>query len=102
MDVVLAQETPPGCKQLSRMLKRSASSVLASLEPSTGAHRHGAPYPSHHAAQRLRVGPSLTRPCWTIFLSKLRVRVLLTTKTWGPLNFLQADLVCPQPVSRRN
>ncbi len=51
-----------------RMLKKSASGVLASLRPSTGtrpphqlggAHRLGAPYSSHRAPQRVRLGPSL-------------------------------------------
>src|SRR3954469_7736173 len=50
------------------MLKNSASFVLASFRPSTGtqpphylggAHRRGAPYSSHRAPQRVRLGPSL-------------------------------------------
>ena len=51
-----------------KMLKKSASFVLASFRPSTGtqpphllggAHRRGAPYSSHRAPQRVRLGPSL-------------------------------------------
>src|SRR5580765_4829411 len=50
------------------MLKKSASFVLASFRSSTGtrpphrlggAHRRGAPYSSHRAPQRVRLGPSL-------------------------------------------
>src|SRR6185295_11135157 len=53
----------------SRMLKKSASSVLGSSKSSTGtrpphrlggAHRCGAPYSSHRAPQRVRLRSSLT------------------------------------------
>jgi hypothetical protein len=63
------------------MLKKSVSSVLASFRPSTetrpphqlgGAHRLGAPYSSHRAPQRVRLGLHLLRPCWTAFLNILR------------------------------
>ena len=55
-------------RSISRMLKKPASSVLASFRPSTGtrpphqlggAHRLGAPYSSHRAPQRVRLDPSL-------------------------------------------
>ena len=53
---------------LARMLKKSASGVLAALRPLNGdpaasplggAHKRGAPYSSHRAPQRVRLGPSL-------------------------------------------
>src|SRR6185503_12377409 len=55
-------------ESLSRMLKNSASFVLASFRPSTGTRlpHHSAartdvvlPYSSHRAPQRVRLGPSL-------------------------------------------
>ena len=55
-------------RAFSRVLKKSASVVLASFRPSTGtrpphqlggAHRLGAPYSSHPAPQKVRLGPSL-------------------------------------------
>ena len=61
---VLARSTA----STSRMLKKSANRVLASSKSSTGtrpphqlggAHRLGAPYSSHRAPQRVRLGPSL-------------------------------------------
>ena len=68
--VVLGYHSPleNGNPSPGRMLKKSASGVLASFRPSTGtrpphqlggAHRLGAPYSSHRAPQRVRLGPSL-------------------------------------------
>jgi len=63
------------------MLKKSASSVLASFRPSTGTR------PPHHSAARTNLvllirrtvrprgyasGLHLLRPCWTAFLSILQ------------------------------
>jgi len=65
---------------LARMLKKSASGVLASLRPSTGTR------PPHHSAARTSVVLLIRRtvrprgyasalrslrPCWTVFLSIL-------------------------------
>ena len=88
-----------------RMLKKSASGVLASFRPSTGTR------PPHHSAARTdlvllirrTVRPRgyasahhSLRPCWTNFLSILRGRVLLS-QTCRPLDFRRADIVFPQP-----
>src|SRR5437016_870924 len=67
----------------SRMLKKSASFVLASLRSSTYRTEYASP---------LR----LLRPCWTAFLSILRDSHLLSM-TCGPLGFLHATIVFPQP-----
>jgi len=69
---------------LSRMLKKSASGVLASFRSST--------YPREYAS-----GLHSLRPCWTNFLSILRGRVLLS-KTCGQLNYRRASIAFPQPV----
>jgi hypothetical protein len=71
----------------SRMLKKSASRILASFRPST--------YPRGYAS----VLHSL-RPCWTNFLSILPGRVLLS-ETCGPLNSGWAGIVLPQPAPLR-
>jgi hypothetical protein len=68
----------------SRMLKKSASGVLASLRGST--------YRSDASPLR-----SL-RPCWPAFLSILR-GVLLLSQTYRPKKFWRVHRVFPQPVS---
>src|SRR5262245_55046654 len=99
------------------MLKKSASSVLASFRPSTGRTRFseagnsggGFPFAKiHNKGERPTRSAVCTssalhslRPCWTNFLSILRVRVLLT-QTCGPLDFRHVGLAFPQTVSRRN
>ena len=90
-----------------RMLKKSASFVLASFRPSTGTQ------PPHHSAARTdlvllirrTVRPRgyasdlhSLRPCRTNFLSILRGRVLLSD-TWGQLDSQGAGIIFPQPVS---
>jgi len=57
----------------SRMLKKSASIVLASFRPST--------YPRGYASALHSL-----RPCWTNFLSILQ-GILPLPQTRGPLNF---------------
>ena len=71
------------CHCSNRMLKKSASGVLASFRPST--------YPRGYASALHSL-----RPCWTNFLSILRGRVLLS-QTCGPLDFRLAGIVFPQP-----
>src|SRR6267378_2914585 len=67
----------------SRMLKKSASSVLTSFRPST--------YPSGYASALHSL-----RPCWTNFLSILR-DVLFLSHTCAPKKFWRANMVFPQP-----
>jgi len=64
--------TPCTCRiATSRLLKKSASSVLTSFRPST--------YPEEYAS-----GLHSLRPCWTAFLSSLRDRahVALAVRTF--------------------
>src|SRR4029077_19164153 len=89
----------------SRMLKKSASSVLASFRPSTGTR------PPHHSAARTdlvllirrTVRPRgyasalhSLRPCWTAFLSILR-EYLLLCHTFRASKFSSVKIVFPQP-----
>jgi len=66
-----------------RMLKKSASFVLASFRPST--------YPRGYASALHSL-----RPCWTNFLSILP-GILPLPQTPGPLNFHRVTIVFPQP-----
>jgi hypothetical protein len=71
----------PSCAiEPNKILKKSASVVLASFRPSTGtrpphqlggAHRRGAPYSSHRAPQGYASDLHSLRPWWTASLSIL-------------------------------
>jgi hypothetical protein len=69
----------------SRMLKKSASFVLALFRGSTYRTEYASP---------LRV----LRPCWTNFLSILP-GILPLPQTRGPLHFHRAAILFPQPAN---
>jgi len=58
---------------LSRMLKKTASYVLASLKGSTYGKEYASPSRS-------------LRPCWTAFLTILRNTLALSTISWNFVN----------------
>jgi general secretion pathway protein J len=72
----------------SKMLKKSASGVLASFRPST--------YPRGYASALHSLGP-----CWTNFLSILQGRLLLL-RTCKPFDFRRTGIVFPQPGSTQS
>jgi len=109
----------PAHSSRSRMLKKSASCVLASLRGATlrrgfseagstvGAFPFAKIHPTGERPTRSAVCTSSPlrslRPCWTDFLSILRGRVLFS-QTCGALysrDFRRADVVFPQPAMSR-
>jgi Na+-transporting NADH:ubiquinone oxidoreductase subunit NqrB len=80
-----------------RMLKKSASGVLASLIGSTYDSGRSYSGSSGRAGEKDYASPPrLLRPCWTVFLSILQ-GILQLCRTYEPLKGCQSKMVFPQP-----
>jgi len=95
---VFLQDAEKGCQRRSRIVQTLNGDPAAS--PLGGAHRLGAPYSSHRAPQRVRLGPSLAAALLNgLFEHPVRCFLLCykLSCTCGSSKFSRTNIVFSQP-----